>query len=448
MPIESIGPTGGRPIEIRMSELRQRRLTDKSRRWTNENSRIIAEPKKEAAQKAGKEKRLERDFKYSQSDKARFDLNKALGDIVRAKPSRDVKSPEVQRKASEKLEKKQQFNFQAGRIYDGVANMGPGEKRARPLTEQEFLAKEKGVATDQNSTVLSSSKTDDKSAGIGNPTATRKEISSNMQVATQRVGKIDAEKKATIGSFNIEWLGQKKRTEEDYRNIAKVIKDSDAALLGIQEVANIEGLKRVMKHLPNYGYVLGKSGHQMVGMIFDKDRVKYDANSIQTLDEVTVGNPHMRAPLSVDMKVDNYDFNFTVMHLKAGFKDRSINIRNKQADVMNKWIQKRQKTNPDKDMIIVGDYNDFVKSPTLSRMDKGDTVDYATSEAGKDFYTNIRYRSVIDHGALSNAPGGASEEYVKGSLRTIDENKYPNYKHGVSDHKPIFFQVRSGVDND
>jgi len=401
----------GAPREILLPDLRKKRQTERTRNWTTNNARVLEKSDKKPAVREDKNARLESDFRQAQTKKARYDLNQSLSDIVHAKPASKAKEGMETKKRAETKSRIRNFQDKVGNILHDVANVGEGEK-------------------------------------LSPATASKDEIVKNMQMKTGKMGSGDPDKKATIGSFNIEWLGKKKRSEEDYRNIAGVIKDSGAVLLGVQEVSSVEGMNRVMKYLPDHGYVLGRSGQQMVGMIFDKNRVKYDANSIDQMDEVALGNPYMRPPLSVDVKVDNFDFNFNVVHLKAGFQDRSIRMRDEQADAMNKWIKERQKKNPDKDMIIVGDYNDFVGSRTLKGIDKGDTVDYATDEVGKDFYTNIRYKSVIDHAAFSNDQGGASEEYVKGSLRTIDENKYPGYKHSVSDHKPIFFDVRSGMDND
>jgi len=258
-------------------------------------------------------------------------------------------------------------------------------------------------------------------------------------------------KKAVIGTFNIEWLGTKKRKEEDYKQIAEVIKDTGAQVLGIEEVADERGLKRVMKYLPDHSYIIsrsGKKGEQRTGVIFDKKRVKYNVNSIDQIDEVVVSQG-LRAPLVVDMKVDGgFDFTFVVAHLKARFDAKSLKKRKKQAQAMNSWLNDHLKKNGDKDVIIVGDLNDFVGSDALNTMAKGNVLQYATSEAKDGFYSNIRYESTIDHGGLTSVPGGAMEEYISGSLQTVDENDYNKYTQKISDHKPVFFEVRSDVDND
>ncbi len=445
MSFSDFNPNIDKVREVQLSDLRARNRVEGAREWSTENLRILGGSDDKATEQANKSQQ-KKEFIHNQSQKARFDLNKSLGDIVHAPPARESNPAQIRQQAQQKKDGKLQINQKIGGILDDVASTGKGPQLPPKMSGEEFMAKDRGVATHLNSTVLKPG--GDRQEVPGAPTASMGEVQSNLKLAGEG-GKDGAPKTATVGTFNIEWLGQKQRTEEDYKQIAQVIKDSGASVLGVEEIADIEGLKSVMKHLPDHGYILGKSGKQMVGMIFDKNRVKYDAKSIQVLDDVTLGNPNMRPPLSVDMKVDDkYDFNFTVMHLKAGFDERAIGIREQQAQKMNEWVKNRQATNSDKDMIIVGDYNDFNNSNTLNNMDKGNPLDFATDEAGKDFYTNIRYKSVIDHVALSNSPGGASEEYVQGSLRTIDESKYPNYTRSVSDHKPVFFDIRTDKDND
>ncbi len=274
----------------------------------------------------------------------------------------------------------------------------------------------------------------------------KKEIETSLKVQPHEV-KIQG-KQAVIGTFNIEWLGTKNRKEEDYKKIAGVIQDTGAQVLGIEEVSDEAGLKKVMKYLPDHGYILGKSGDQKVGVIFDKTRVKYNVNSIDQIDSVVVSDG-MRAPLVVDMKVDDgFDFTFVVAHLKARFDEKSVAKRKKQAQALNNWLNNHLKECGDKDVIIVGDFNDYVGSEALNTMSKGNMLHYATEDAPDGMYSNIRYKSIIDHAGLTSVTGGATEEYIKGTVDTVNEKDYPGYTDSISDHKPVFFKVRTDIDND
>ena len=416
MAIEFAGPMGGVPISVRLSDIQKKREVEKKREWTNEDIKVTPEPQDSYMKDEVRTPKMAEKFSKTEQQKARFDISQGLEGII---------SPD------------------------------------------QFMAKKQIIVTDENSSVLSPSHIKGKSAGKavssapaslmldhkGNLIETKiptdlGELKTKVGAKIWKAGK-DPSKTATIGTFNIEWLGMKKRSEQDYKNIAKVIKDTGAQVLGIQEIAQLDGLRRVMKHLPNYGYILGKSGQQMVGVIFDKDRVKYDKNSIDQLTDVTLRKKGLRPPLKVYMKVDEFDFTFVVMHLKASFDERSMGIREKQAKEVNKWLKNQLQTEDDKDVIIVGDYNDFADSKALKNIDRGDTVDYMTQNFEKEGnYSHVRYKNVIDHLAVSNAEGGANEEAIPGSVRTIDENNYKDYKKGISDHKPVVFDVQSGVDRD
>lgn len=270
-------------------------------------------------------------------------------------------------------------------------------------------------------------------------------------------------KTATIGTFNIEWLGgcpykdkkRKKtpeRTDADYQKIAGVIKDSGASVLGLQEVVTEEALFKVLKNLPDWGYILSKNNNQKVALIFDKNRVQFDANSVQCLDEMsdskTFNYGNLRPPLSVYMKVDNFDCNMVVVHQKSGFYEDSKEIRNKQSTMMNTWIENYLDKNDDKDLIIMGDFNDFVGSDSLNSISDGGILHYATEDMPKGEFSNIPHKGIIDHIGYTTVKGGADEEVKKGTVRTINHNKYPGYTKWGSDHKPVLLDVETGKDND
>jgi len=316
------------------------------------------------------------------------------------------------------------------------------------ITPDQFIKAKRAIATHENSSVLSPDEIKDKRKMHSPPPKALLLGEDGSMVETNLPGDIqdirsklnntiwkageDPNKTATIGSFNIEWLGMKERSEEDYKAIAQVIKDSGAQIMGIEEIAKLDGLRRVMKHLPNYGYILGKSGQQMLGIIFDKTRVKYDKNSVDQLDDVKLGRRGLRPPLKVYMQADKFDFTLVVLHLKASFDDRSMEIRNEQAKEVNKWLVDHLSNESDKDLIIVGDYNDFIGSDALNQLNKGENLEFVTQDAEADgMYSHVRYNNIIDHGAVSTVEGGANEEFIPGSVRTIDEKKYVNYMQRI-----------------
>ena len=85
----------------------------------------------------------------------------------------------------------------------------------------------------------------------------------------------------TVGTFNLEWLGdghrdRKKRTQRDYANIARIIEEIDADILGLQEIENQMALKKLLKYLPDYGFIIGTTGGaQKLAILYKKSLTIY-----------------------------------------------------------------------------------------------------------------------------------------------------------------------------
>jgi len=261
-----------------------------------------------------------------------------------------------------------------------------------------------------------------------------------------------------IGTYNIEWLGEKKRSEKEVEMLAKVIADSGAEVMGIQEITSEKALQGMLKHLPDFDYVLGTTGvrsdgkKQHVGIIYNKKRVEVIPGSIRELTEAQVpqlmGDNHLRAPLVVDMKADNFDFTMVVLHLKARMDDETKKIRGEQAKVVNNWVKEQIANNPDKDIIVVGDCNDFLNSKSTKALGEG-VLHMTTAEAAaRGEYSNIPHHSLIDQIGVTTAEGGAEEEYITGSTHVMDTKEYKGYRKWGSDHNPVISSFKSDKDND
>jgi len=269
-------------------------------------------------------------------------------------------------------------------------------------------------------------------------------------------------KTVEIGTFNLEWLGdnkEKPRTDEDYKKLAQVIKDTGAEVLGVEEIGNEKGLKKLMENLPGFDYVLGTTGvrpngkKQLLGVIYNKERAQVVPGSLRELKEAQVphlmGDNHLRAPLVVDMKADNFDFTLVVVHFKARMDEHTKKIRNEQARIVNEWIKKQVATSPEKDIIVVGDCNDFVNSTSMKTLSDG-ILQLTTEEAAaKGEFSFISFKSLIDQIGVTmvningGAIGGAVEKYIKGTTHVVDTKKYPGYRKWGSDHNPVIASFKS-----
>lgn len=270
-----------------------------------------------------------------------------------------------------------------------------------------------------------------------------------------------------IGTFNMEWLGSKEkpRSDKDYKMLAQVIQDSGVEVMGVQEIADEKALQKVVSNLPGFDYILGTTGirddgrKQFIGIIYNAERVKCDKSSAMELKEAQIadlmGDDHLRAPLIVDMKADNFSFTLMNLHLKSKRGDTpKVNLRDEQAKIINKWMKDQIAAGKDKDIIVVGDCNDFVDSKCMKSLSNG-IMQMTTEEAkAKGEYSNIPWKSLIDQIGVTvvningGAVGGAVANYIKDSTHVFDARKYPGYKKWGSDHMPVVASFRSDIDND
>ena len=68
----------------------------------------------------------------------------------------------------------------------------------------------------------------------------------------------------TIGTFNIEWLGDgindnKPRNEAEIQQIADIIQSSEMEIIAVQEVENDTALAKIVEKLDDYNFKLSKA---------------------------------------------------------------------------------------------------------------------------------------------------------------------------------------------
>ncbi|MHC9544876.1 MAG: endonuclease/exonuclease/phosphatase family protein [Vulcanimicrobiota bacterium] len=282
-----------------------------------------------------------------------------------------------------------------------------------------------------------------------------------VSVHTSSVAVGDSKSTVSIGTFNVNWLGgeagggMKPRKEADYKDIASLIKDSGASVMGLEEVGSEDAIKRLINYLPGYDFVIGTTGvrdggkSQKLVVLYDTAKVQCDKSSVEELKDVMVpeiaGEGRLRAPLAVKMKADNFDFTLVVCHMKARFDEQAKEIRSAQADKLNSWIQNKIKDGGEKDVIVVGDFNDFLGSIPLKKMES--QLYFVTQEAAeRGDYSNIKFKSLIDQIGVTSTPGGAKANYISQSVHMPDIGKYPNFVKRISDHRPVVATFRSDID--
>lgn len=270
---------------------------------------------------------------------------------------------------------------------------------------------------------------------------------------------INKDKTVIVGTFNLEWFGdgvndRNPRTENDYKNIADIIKQTGIEVLGVEEVENGAALERLIKYLPDYSFYVGKEGRiQNVGVLFKK------SVSVQYVGEympMAIERGRNRPGLVLNVKKGNFDWTMMVVHFKSTSryddtpekKEESIQVRKLQADILKNWADSVVTYSKEKDIIIVGDFNDAPlrrKYESLDNLYADTNLKFLTDKMNSCKFKNSY---TIDQIVVSKS---ALNRFVPNSESMFDFNSTlkPEDAKKISDHCPVFsvFNIET-PDND
>jgi endonuclease/exonuclease/phosphatase family metal-dependent hydrolase len=274
-----------------------------------------------------------------------------------------------------------------------------------------------------------------------------------------QTGGLAPDSTVAIGTFNIEWLGdgaedQKPRTDAECLLIADVIARTNVDVLGVQEIENAAALKRVLRYLDGYdGFVVDAGIKQNVGVIY---RTSVDVRIAGSYTPLTVGKPGMRPGLVLQCRKGSFDWTMMVVHLKSTsrfdstnqLREESRQIRSTQAGILRAWSDSVISAGAEKDVLIVGDFNDFTgrrQQATLTPLLESETMAFLTGSLRS--CKNPQW-TTIDQVVASTS---ARERFIKGSEYMEDLSAFlPEEARGsVSDHCPVIVRFRTTApDND
>lgn len=263
----------------------------------------------------------------------------------------------------------------------------------------------------------------------------------------------------TVGTFNIAWLGdgvhdRSERTEDDYRAIAGVIHDMEADIVGLEEIENEAAIGKVLKYLPGYSAHIGTLGReQNVGFLYN--------NSVEVHLEgeyapIAIEAGRNRPGLVARCRKGNFDWVMMVVHLKSTsrydsteqLRKASFVARSMQAERIVHWADSVRENGAEKDLIIVGDFNDFPlrkTNPTLLPLVADTSLTFLTMNM-RSCKNATMYG--IDHILISSS---LRQRFITGSDRAV--NFYATIPEKaaekISDHCPVTGQFDAAKpDND
>ncbi len=224
-------------------------------------------------------------------------------------------------------------------------------------------------------------------------------------------------------------------------------------MIALQEIENDEAISRVLKYLPQYDYFIDdNSGAQNVGMIYNRE---LEVEVLDIYESVQVGNKRLRPGLWARVKKGNFDFYAMVVHFKSTSrydkgeegKKRSRGIRRKQAEVVNHWADSLLTNGSEKDLIILGDFNDYPDRKRYNTLNKisSKKLEFITSDLYSCKFEKLKG---IDHLLISES---AKARLVPNSIGVYNVHKAYRKKVAkmISDHCPVYarFDIKK-TDND
>ncbi len=248
----------------------------------------------------------------------------------------------------------------------------------------------------------------------------------------------------TIGTFNIAWLGDGKedktpRTLEDIKNINQVITILNADILALQEIENSKAIESIVDTTKYYIIASTYPKEQKTALIINK---KIEIIKTYQLDAISLGNEDLRPGLVAYCKYNGFDFLVGSFHFKSTSryddtpykKSRSFDIRQEQSAILIEEINKLISINNDKDVILLGDFNDnpSKKNSNITALDN-DEFDFLTSDMMSCKYSIWKS---INHIIVSQSMKSRAKN---STLTMIDINAmFPEEEaKKVSDHCPV-----------
>lgn len=263
----------------------------------------------------------------------------------------------------------------------------------------------------------------------------------------------------SVASFNIEWFGlgeNKGRSPAQIRSVARVIQHLDAPLIGLQEIRDEAVMDALIKELPGWKYQIGASGRgQRCAVLWDSDRaaIRRPVEWPDINDGVERAKDSLRDPFVTEARVGKFDFLFIVLHTKAMFDEGALKTRREQFRRLRKRLEEHLAKTGDKDVIIVGDYNDFVGSAALRELTdrRGGKFDFVITDARlpKEATSHLAPDGRIDHVTVTS-PHVSQEEWT-GDVYTWPKPRGKArraWEENVSDHLPVWATFDASRDRD
>lgn len=276
-----------------------------------------------------------------------------------------------------------------------------------------------------------------------NSTSNEQEIPDSVRINIPAFG---ADNSLEIVTWNIENFP--KLNQRTVSDVVEIVKDLDADLYGMEEIADTTSFRILLDSLGDYDGTYstdqyGPGNYQKTAVLYKKNVIQItNKEMLFTNDSYSFPRPPLKVYATAHKDTHIFDFTFIILHLKA-FGDSESQARRRSAcEILKNYLDTEIVVSPDKDYIVVGDWNDELTDlppDNVFQVFLDDPDDYRfltlSIPSGDYSYIGGSFRSNIDQILITS---DAEQEYNGGTTGVIKIDQYFSaYVSEVSDHRPV-----------
>jgi endonuclease/exonuclease/phosphatase family metal-dependent hydrolase len=270
-----------------------------------------------------------------------------------------------------------------------------------------------------------------------------------------------------IATWNIREFGKSPRTEAAVHYIAEILGQFD--LIGVVELRDdLADLGRVLKILgPTwravYSDMIPDAGgnRERLGFIYDKRAVAFNGLAAEASAprskkgiEYLPERSFWRSPYMAAFRAGSFDFIVLTTHIRWGDSDEA---RRQEIAMLADWIEakRREKTNEDKDLIVMGDFNIPSRTDAMfaAITQHGLQVPKALLGAhGTNLEKDKRYDQILHYPiypeSFTNAGGELDFFMDESRIKQLFPGGMTKEKftYQLSDHLPLWMQINTDTE--
>jgi hypothetical protein len=269
-----------------------------------------------------------------------------------------------------------------------------------------------------------------------------------------------------IASWNIREFGKSARTEPAVHYIAEILGQFD--VIGIVELRdNLTDLGRVLKILGPYWRVIysdmipdAGGNRERLAFLYDTRAATFNGFAAEASPpRVKKGNEYIadlsfwRSPYMASFKAGSFDFVLLTTHIRWGEGEEPRRV---EIATLADWIEakRKEKTNEDKDLIVMGDFNIPSRTDPLFKAitKNGLQIPKALLGAhGTNLEKDKRYDQILHYPIypdnFTNAGGELDyyidEAHIKELFPGMTKEKFT---FQLSDHLPLWMQINTDIE--